>query len=104
MTKIHSVSKAELQIHYDIFNINNPKKNVTKNDLDIVKIIQLIKVHLKSIPSIIHVEVYINIDMVIITFIGKLPIIPPLIIPYMNGCRVIISFELIRIINDGLLD
>lgn len=93
------INKAELRICYDIIDINNPKNKPSKYDLDLNIIVREIKRHLKSISSnIIHVEVYIEEDLVIITYMGKLLLpIPPLFINNLNVYRIVISFELIKI-------
>ena len=86
------VKYAQLRIHYNITNISNLLDNFDYN-----LIIDKIKSHLKSINGIIHVSVFIDIDLIVITYIGKLPNpIPKLIIPYLFGFRIIVSFELIK--------
>ena len=91
-----SIKKAEYRIHYNIHNKANPTIKVTKYDLDPNIIIIEIKRYLKSIQHIIYVDVFFDIDLVIITYINELPNIPPLIIPDINGIRIIISFELLK--------
>ena len=86
------VKYAQLRIHYNITNISSLSDN-----FDYTLIIDKIKSHLKSINGVIHVSVFIDIDLIVITYITKLPNpIPKLIIPYLDGFRIIVSFELLR--------
>ena len=98
---MNEINKAELKIYFNIVDINNPRNKPLKYNLNLEIIVREIKKHFKSIFSnIIHVDVNIENDIVIITYIGKLPSpIPPLYIPNLNGYRIIISFELNKIIS-----
>ena len=92
---MNKLNKAELQLCYDIIDTNNPDNKPPKDNLDLNIVTIEIKKHLKSIPRVIHVDVYI--DKVVITYIDDLPKIPLLLIPYLNGYRVIITFRLTHI-------
>ena len=87
-----NIKYAQFRLYFDIENINNISET-----FDYYSVIPIIKSHLKSIPRIIHVSVFIDIDLVVITYIGKIPTpIPDLIIPYLHGYKIIISFEFLR--------
>ena len=101
MDNMDIINKAELEITFNITDIKNPNNKPTKYDLDLNIIVREIKIHLKSkFSNIINVDVYIEEDIVIITYMSKLPYpIPPLFIPNMNGYRITISFRLNKIIS-----